>query len=97
MTEGVGLAAAKRVRVTSPKRCAIHKLIVAYARTGTHRAKVEKDLAQAAALIEALVKGRRYELSAALAEARGRGPKWPAAIAGVDRRGVSTPIGVASR
>ena len=69
------------VKIPSPERYAVHKLIVAAVRTGTHRAKVEKDLAQAAALIEALVEGRPYELSAVLAEARGRGPKWRAAIA----------------
>ena len=75
------------VKIPSPERYAIHKLIVASARTGTHRAKVEKDLAQAAALIAALVEGRPYELSVALAEARGHGPKWRAAItASLSRR-----------
>jgi hypothetical protein len=69
------------VRIPSPERYAIHKLIVATARTGTHRAKVEKDLAQAAALVEALVEARPYELSSALADAQSRGPKWRAAIA----------------
>lgn len=68
------------VRIPSPERYAIHKLIVATARTGTHRAKVEKDLAQAAALIEALVEARPYELSTALADARARGAKWRDAI-----------------
>lgn len=75
------------VRIPSPERYAIHKLIVASARTGTHRAKVEKDLAQSAALIEALAEGRPYELAAALSDARGRGPKWRSAItASLSRR-----------
>lgn len=69
-----------RVRIPSPERYAIHKLIVAAARTGTYRAKVEKDLAQAAALIEVLVEARPYELAVALADARARGPKWGKAI-----------------
>jgi hypothetical protein len=69
-----------RVRIPSPERYAIHKLIVATARTGTHRAKVEKDLAQATALIEVLVEARPYELAVALADARARGPKWGKAI-----------------
>lgn len=68
------------VRIPAPERYAIHKLIVASARTGTHRAKVEKDLAQVAALIEVLTASRPYELGAALADARGRGPKWRAAL-----------------
>ncbi len=68
------------VRIPSPERYAVHKLIVASARTGTHRAKVEKDLAQAAALIGALAEARPYELMQALGEAKGSGPKWKAAI-----------------
>lgn len=68
------------VRIPSPERYAIHKLIVASARTGTHRAKVEKDLAQAASLIEVLAVSRPYELAGALDDARGRGRKWCGAI-----------------
>lgn len=68
------------VRIPSPERYAIHKLIVASAGTGTHRAKVEKALAQAAALIEMLVEARPYELSSALADAQCRELKWRAAI-----------------
>jgi hypothetical protein len=69
------------VRIPSPERYAIHKLIVASARKGTHRAKVEKDLSQAAALIEVLAEARPHELGNAVADARGRGPKWRSAIA----------------
>ncbi len=68
------------VRIPAPERYAIHKLLVASARTGTHRAKVEKDLAQAAALIEVLAESRPFELATAFEDARGRGPKWRAAI-----------------
>lgn len=68
------------VRIPPPERYAIHKLIVASVRKGTHRAKVEKDLAQAAALIEVLAEARPHELATALADARGRGPKWRSAI-----------------
>jgi hypothetical protein len=68
------------VRIPSPERFAVHKLIVASARTGTHRAKSEKDLAQAAWLITALAEARPFELAEALGDARGRGAKWRAAI-----------------
>lgn len=68
------------VRIPAPERYAVHKLIVASVRTGTHRAKSEKDLAQAAWMIEILVEARPFELAAALAAARKRGPKWRRAI-----------------
>jgi hypothetical protein len=68
------------VRIPSPERFAVHKLIVAAIRRGTHRAKVEKDLAQAAWLIEALSEARPYELARAVEDARRRGPKWRRAI-----------------
>ena len=68
------------VRIPSPERFAVHKLIVASTRTGTHRAKSEKDLMQACALIEALTEARPFELAAAYREALEMGPKWRAAI-----------------
>ena len=68
------------VRIPAPERFAIHKLIVASVRRGTHRAKAEKDLAQAAWLVEALSEARPFELAEALDEARNRGPKWRSAI-----------------
>jgi hypothetical protein len=68
------------VRIPAPERFAVHKLIVAPARRGTHRAKSEKDLAQAAWLIAALSESRPFELAAALDAARVRGPKWRQAI-----------------
>lgn len=68
------------VRIPSPERFAVHKLVVASVRTGTHRAKSAKDLAQAAWLIESLAESRPFELAEALEDARSRGPKWRAAI-----------------
>lgn len=68
------------VRIPAPERFAIHKLIVASTRTGTHRAKSDKDLDQAAWLIAALAEARPFELQTAFDEARGRGPKWRRAL-----------------
>lgn len=68
------------VRIPAPERYAVHKLIVASSRSGTHRVKVEKDLHQAGLLIEALAEARPYELAAAYEEAMGRGRKWASAI-----------------
>jgi hypothetical protein len=68
------------VKIPAPERFAVHKLIVASARRGTYRAKSEKDLAQAAKLIEILSKSRPFELAEALQAARSRGPKWRAAL-----------------
>ena len=69
-----------RVRVPAPERYAVHKLIVAGVRTGSWRQKVRKDLDQARELIAVLAEDRPYELSVALDDACGRGPKWRAAI-----------------
>ena len=68
------------VRVPAPERYAVHKLIVASARTGSHRAKSEKDLMQAAALIRALAEARPFELATAHEDAISRGPSWRRAI-----------------
>lgn len=69
------------VRVPAPERYAIHKLIVASARQGSHRAKSGKDLMQAAVLIEALAEARPYELAAAYKDAMARGPRWRSSVA----------------
>ena len=68
------------VRIPSPERYAIHKLIVASLRQGTHRAKSAKDLAQAATLIEVLKEQRPYELETAYEDAVDRGKSWHKAI-----------------
>jgi hypothetical protein len=63
------------VRVPSPERYAVHKLIVSRRRpVGT--AKQEKDIQQSAALLDLLAQKRPYELKAAWKEAFQRGRTW---------------------
>jgi hypothetical protein len=63
------------VLVPAPERYAVHKLIVSRSRhAGT--AKQEKDIQQAAALLELLAQKRPYELKAAWKEAFQRGKTW---------------------
>ena len=64
------------LRIPAPERYAIHKLIVAAARTGSFRSKSAKDIAQAEVLIEVLAEQRPFELSVAYKEATSRGRKW---------------------
>lgn len=68
------------VTVPSPARFAIHKLIVAQDRSPAFQSKVEKDLAQAATLVEALEELRPGDLGAALAAAREKGKAWIRAL-----------------
>jgi hypothetical protein len=68
------------VRIPRPERYAIHKLIVAQRQQAGNLAKRRKDLAQAAALIEALAEDRRSELRQAFDAAMEAGPEWRAAI-----------------
>ena len=63
------------VQVPAPERYAVHKMILAQRRP-PGAAKRDKDLQQAAALIEALVQNRPQELKLAWEEAHERGPKW---------------------
>ncbi len=63
------------VAVPAPQRYALHKLIVARRRS-EGAVKTAKDLRQAEALLEALVRKRPHELGAAWREAFGRGRKW---------------------
>lgn len=63
------------VNVPSPQRYALHKLIVAQRRQ-SGSPKIDKDLRQAAALIEVLAATRRHDLSDAWHELVARGPKW---------------------
>jgi hypothetical protein len=63
------------VSVPAPQRYALHKLIVARRRREGD-AKREKDLFQAQALLDAMVRRRPHELRAAWAEAFGRGKTW---------------------
>lgn len=63
------------VPVPSPQRYAVHKLIVARRRS-VGAAKAAKDLEQAGALLDALVRKRPHELKAVWREAFDRGRKW---------------------
>jgi len=64
------------VNVPRPTRYAVHKLIVAVRRRADSSAKAEKDIRQAAELIEALAEIRPDELEEAWTEAQARGKRW---------------------
>lgn len=61
------------VNVPTPARFALHKLLVATDRPSALHTKVEKDLAQAALLVDALEEDRPGDLAAAWKALRGRG------------------------
>jgi hypothetical protein len=63
------------VLVPSPERYAVHKLIVAR-RRNLGVGKINKDLEQSEALLDALVQKRPHELRAVWREAFDRGRKW---------------------
>jgi hypothetical protein len=65
------------VMVPSPARFALHKLLVAGARPSALQTKVEKDLVQAAMLIDLLEEDRPGDLRLAWQSARGRGWSRP--------------------
>jgi hypothetical protein len=62
------------VHVPTPERFGVHKLIVSQRRRGS--AKRDKDIRQAQALLDVLIKKRPHELKAVWVEAEGRGEKW---------------------
>ncbi len=66
------------VNVPAPERFAIHKLLLSRLRleTAESQAKAEKDLRQAAELMDVLIEQRPYELRDLWQEAWNRGPKW---------------------
>lgn len=64
------------VNIPAPARFAVHKLIVHGERAGSFRTKANKDLLQAAALIEYLAVHRPDELADAWRDALSRGPGW---------------------
>jgi hypothetical protein len=68
-----------KVRVPTPQRYAIHKLIVAQLRK-SNLAKRQKDLLQARELIEILLVTDEAQLQDALDDARDRGKSWKTAI-----------------
>jgi hypothetical protein len=68
------------VRVPTPIRFAVHKLIVAQRRARTELAKKQKDLKQAQELIDIFLETDEATLQDALDEARDRGKAWKTAI-----------------
>ena len=69
------------VNVPQPARFAVHKLILAQRRDACGRLKRAKDLAQAKAIIEVLLKHDQFALEDALNDARAEGEKgWSAPI-----------------
>jgi hypothetical protein len=68
------------VCIPAPERYAVHKLIIADRRRETQRSKIEKDLSQARAIIEALSERNTIALSEAWQEAWERGPAWREAL-----------------
>lgn len=74
---GAGIA----VNIPQPARFAVHKLILAQKRDPAMRLKRQKDLAQADALIEALLASDPYALEDAIEDARAKGRKgWEVPI-----------------
>lgn len=68
------------VNVPSPERYALHKLIIAQRRRATS-AKIDKDVAQAESLLDALAARRPAVLRDVWREAFDRGPKWQTLLA----------------
>ena len=64
------------VNLPAPQRYAVHKLLIIGERAGAFKAKVSKDLAQAAALMSYFVANDPEALQEAWADALGRGPGW---------------------
>ena len=91
------------VRVPTPLRYAVHKLIVAQQRKPTDLAKKQKDLRQAKELLDVFLETDENGLQDCLDEARDRGRSWKAAInaslkeIGRDARQGRLPLPVAAR
>lgn len=69
------------VTVPSPQRYAVHKLIVATRQREAGVEKIDKDLAQASAIGQAMAQRRHHDLFDAWSEAWGRGDAWREALA----------------
>lgn len=63
------------VSVPAPERFAVHKLILARRRK-TQQAKSDKDVQQAATLLQILLRKRQEDVKLAWQEAQARGPTW---------------------
>lgn len=78
------------VSVPDPARFALHKLLVYAARRGAYATKQAKDLAQAAPLIDYLLRHRPSQLQQAQADLASRGKSWVAhfeqGVAALERR-----------
>jgi hypothetical protein len=91
------------VRVPTPARFAVHKLIIAQRRKPTARAKRQKDLRQAEELIDILLEMDESTLQSELDGARERGRRWKSQInaslreMGRDIRQGRPPIAMASK
>lgn len=64
------------VSLPAPERYAVHKLLIIGERAGTFKAKVSKDLAQAAALLEYFAEADPDAIRATWHDALARGPGW---------------------
>jgi hypothetical protein len=80
------------VSLPEPARYAVHKLLIIGERAGRFKAKISKDLAQAASLLEYFQMADRDAVRAAWADALARGPGWrrralegKKALAGIER------------
>jgi len=73
---GTSPRSTENARIPDPARFAVHKLLVAKQRPPAFQSKRDKDLAQAAHLIEALDELRPGELRRAWRNASARGPSW---------------------
>lgn len=82
------------VMIPQPARYAVHKLILAQKRDPGSRLKRAKDLAQAGALIEALLQHDRYALTDTVAEARAQGERgWAVPLArSLEELGLREPL-----
>lgn len=68
------------VTVPHPARFAVLKLLVAQDRKSAFQTKTDKDVAQAAQLMEALEELRPGDVSVAWRAARARGKRWATAL-----------------
>jgi hypothetical protein len=83
------------VTIPQPARYAVHKLILAQKRDPGSRLKRAKDLAQAKALVEALLQHDPFALEDTVAEARAQGEKgWAIPLArSLDELGLADSLG----
>lgn len=68
------------VNVPSPARFALHKLMVASMRSAAFQTKAEKDLGQAAAVLQALIELRPGDVAIAYEDLCARGAAWRKAL-----------------